>query len=73
VSRLEQDMAQSISSLMVAIRNIELKFDLSFEPPVDATCLMPRVPERPAVLRDDVPIFLYVAGALLEALFPSWY
>lgn len=50
--------------LTAAIRKIELKFDLSFEPPADATCLMPRLPERPSVLKDDVPVFLYVAGEL---------
>jgi signal transduction histidine kinase len=47
--------------LIPAVRKIELKFDLSFEPPVDDSCLMPRLPERPAELKDDVPIFLYVA------------
>ena len=52
------------TGLTAAIRKIELKFDLSFEPPADATCLMPRLPERPSVLKDDVPVFLYVAGEL---------
>jgi signal transduction histidine kinase len=44
------------------IRKIELRFDVSMEPPVDGQCV-PRVPERPPMsLRDDMPVYLFVAG-----------
>lgn len=45
------------------VRRIELRFDLSFEPPADSSCLMPRLPDPPAPgsLKDDMPVYLYVA------------
>jgi len=43
------------------IRRIELKFDLSFDPPSDSNCLMPRLPDPPHALKDDIPVYLYVA------------
>jgi hypothetical protein len=45
------------------VRRIELRFDLSFEPPADSSCLMPRLPDSPApgTLKDDMPVYLYVA------------
>lgn len=48
--------------LITAIRKIELKFDLSFEPPIDSSCVMPRLPDKQSALQDDMPVYLYVAG-----------
>jgi CheY-like chemotaxis protein len=47
----------------LGIRRIELRFDLSFDPPADSSCLMPRLPNPPApgTLKDDMPVYLYVA------------
>jgi CheY-like chemotaxis protein len=43
------------------VRRIELRFDLSFEPPDDMSCQMPRLPRKPLHVTEDMPIYLYVA------------
>jgi signal transduction histidine kinase len=45
------------------VRKIEVRFDLSFDPPADSSCLMPRMAEPLSLgtLKDDLPIYLYVA------------
>jgi signal transduction histidine kinase len=43
------------------VRRIELRFDLSFEPPAEGTCVMPALPDKAPLLKDDMPIYLYVA------------
>ncbi|ORY35646.1 hypothetical protein BCR39DRAFT_511288 [Naematelia encephala] len=43
------------------VRKIELRYDLSFEPPDDTSCLMPRIPELPVDFKDDTPVYLYIA------------
>lgn len=46
-----------------SIRRIELRFDVSFDPPTDGTCVMPGLPDPPAPgqLKDDMDVYLYVA------------
>lgn len=45
------------------VRRIELRFDVSFDPPTEGTCVMPGLPDplAPGQLRDDMDIYLYVA------------
>ncbi|KAK4687012.1 hypothetical protein P7C73_g3098, partial [Tremellales sp. Uapishka_1] len=46
------------------IRQIELSFDLSFEPPADSSCVMPEgstLTLSTNKVKDDMPIYLYVA------------
>jgi signal transduction histidine kinase len=43
------------------VRRIELRFDLSFDPPAEGTCVMPSLPEKAPLLKDDMPAYLYVA------------
>ncbi|OCF32740.1 hypothetical protein I316_05661 [Kwoniella heveanensis BCC8398] len=43
------------------IRQIVLNFDISFDPPGENGCVMPRKPTLPASLADDMPIYLYFA------------
>lgn len=43
------------------IRRIELRFDLSFDPPAEGTCVMPALPVKAPLLKDDMTVYLYVA------------
>lgn len=43
------------------VRKIELRWDLSFDPPLPGTCVMPRLPEPSPLLKDDMEVYLYVA------------
>ncbi|WVR09485.1 hypothetical protein IAU60_006553 [Kwoniella sp. DSM 27419] len=43
------------------VRQIELAFDISFDPPIGERAVMPRKPELPKDLADDQPIYLYFA------------
>lgn len=43
------------------VRRIELRFDLSLDPPADGTCVMPSIPDKAPLLKDDMPVYLYVA------------
>ena len=44
-----------------SIRRIQLRWDLSFDPPKEGTCVPPRVTTPPEAITDDMPIYLYVA------------
>ena len=46
-----------------SVRRIELRFDVSFDPPTAGTCVMPGLPDplAPGQLKDDMDIYLYVA------------
>ena len=43
------------------MRRIELRFDLSFDPPAAGTCVMPGLPDMAPLLKDDMRAYLYVA------------
>jgi len=43
------------------VRRIELRFDLSFDPPAEGTCVMPSLPDKAPLLKDDMRAYLYVA------------
>lgn len=43
------------------VRRIELRFDLSFDPPAEGTCVMPAMPEKGPLLKDDMTVYLYVS------------
>lgn len=43
------------------VRRIELRFDLSFDPPPEGTCVMPGLPDKAPLLKDDMRAYLYVA------------
>jgi signal transduction histidine kinase len=43
------------------VRRIELRFDLSFDPPAEGTCVMPGLPDKAPLLKDDMRAYLYVA------------
>ncbi|WVQ68391.1 uncharacterized protein L199_006599 [Kwoniella botswanensis] len=46
---------------MSGIRRITLKYDVSFDPPVNDACVMPGQPKLPKQILDDQPIYLYFA------------
>nr|XP_019006639.1 uncharacterized protein I203_00231 [Kwoniella mangroviensis CBS 8507]OCF70100.1 hypothetical protein I203_00231 [Kwoniella mangroviensis CBS 8507] len=46
---------------MSSIRRITLKYDVSFDPPVNDACVMPGQPKLPKRMLDDQPIYLYFA------------
>ncbi|WVQ71976.1 hypothetical protein IAR50_001519 [Cryptococcus sp. DSM 104548] len=46
-----------------AVRKIELRSEISFDPPEDGTCTMPREPTLPAEIKDDMDMYLYLEVA----------
>ncbi|ODN83508.1 hypothetical protein L202_01642 [Cryptococcus amylolentus CBS 6039] len=46
-----------------AVRQVELRSEISFDPPEDDTCTMPREPTLPKDITDDMTMYLYLEVA----------